>query len=249
MPDSMLERTTTAPPPAHAERAHLRATVMVYAAVQFVVLTVIGMAIYPGGSMANPRADRYVFMANFFSDLGATVTQSGASNRLACALFIAALGSVGAALIFFSSSWKFLTDGVPESRRMGRFSQVAGVLSGLCLIGIAATPHNLAAATHMNFVKSAFVLLLGFIAPFTYLQAVHAWPRAYVRLGALYVVTLLAYVVNLFIGPSVRTPFGFSFQVVTQKAIVYYSIATVAVLALAVRRQALAYTTRTDAIR
>jgi hypothetical protein len=245
----MVESTPTAPPPAHAERAQLRATLMVYAAVQFVVLTVIGMVIYPGGSMANPKADRYVFMANFFSDLGATQTQSGASNLLACSLFIAALGSVGAALIFFSASWKFLADGAPESVRFGQFAQAAGVLAGICLIGIAATPHNLAAATHMKFVKSAFVFLLGFIAPFTYLQAVHAWPRAYVRLGVLYVITLLAYVINLFIGPSVRTPFGFSFQVVTQKAIVYYSIATVAVLALAVRRQAMAHTERSDAVR
>jgi hypothetical protein len=49
------------------------------------------------------------------------------------------------------------------------------------------------------------------------------------------------YVVNLFLGPSLRTPSGFAFQVVTQKAFVYYSIATVAVLAYAVRRQAAAH--------
>lgn len=227
----------------HAMRAQTRATLMVYASFQFVVLTVIGMAIYPGGNRYDHHADHYVFLANFFSDLGATYTQSGARNTTACALFVIALGGLGLALINFGPAWTFLTGGAPSHRRAGVFAQVAATLAGLCFIGVAATPHNLEPSLHLRFVKSAFVLLLFFIGPFTYLLDAFEWPRRDVWIGVAYVIGLVAYVINLFFGPSVRTPWGFSFQVVTQKAFVYYSVGTVAVLALAVRRQAAAHFT------
>lgn len=237
MPDSMVHSLLSG----HAMRAKARANLMVWASVQFVVLTVIGMLVYPGGSRNDHRVDHYVFLANFFSDLGATRTQSGAGNALACVLFVIALGSVGVALVNFSTAWRFLTGGVSTHNRVGIGSQVMATLAGLCFIGIAVTPHNLQPDLHLRFVKSAFLLLLGFIAPFTYLLHAFRWPRRDVWIGTAYVVGLVAYVVNLFFGPSVRTPFGFSFQVVTQKMFVYYSVATVAVLALSVKRQAAAH--------
>jgi hypothetical protein len=199
------------------------------------------MAIYPGGSRYDHTATRYVFLANFFSDLGATRTQSGATNTAAAALFIAALGSVGAALIYFAPTWSFLTGGARSHRIRGIVAQVAGTLAGVCFIGIAATPHNLDQHLHLQFVKSAFVLLLCFVVPFTSLLHAFRWPRSSVWAGVAYVIALVAYVINLFVGPSLRTPWGFQFQVVTQKAIVYYSVVTVAVLALEVRRQAAAH--------
>ncbi len=235
--------TTTTSITHPATHAHRRASLMVFAAAQFLVLTVIGMAIYPGGSRYDHTATHYVFLANFFSDLGATRTQSGATNTAAATLFIAALGSVGAALIYFAPSWTFLTGGARSHRVSGMVSQVAATLAGLCFIGIAVTPHNLDARLHLQFVKSAFVLLLGFVVPFTYLLNAFRWSRRSVWAGVAYMVALVAYVINLFVGPSLRTPWGFSFQVVTQKAIVYYSVATVALLALEVRRQAAAHFT------
>ncbi len=222
---------------------------MVYAAVQFVVLTVIGMLIYPGGNRYDPTATHYVFLANFFSDLGATRTQSGASNGTAAALFVIALSSVGAALIYFSPAWTFLTGGARSHRATGVASQLAATLAGIGFIGIALTPHNIYPYLHLDFVKAAFVLLLGFVVPFTSLLNAFNWSRSSVWAGVAYVVALVAYVINLFIGPSLRTPWGFQFQVVTQKAIVYYSVVTVAVLAMEVRRQAAAHFTaqRVDA--
>jgi hypothetical protein len=237
MPDS----TSPAELSLLAGRAQSRGTVMAWAAAQFVVLTVVGMVVYPGGSHYDHHVDHYVFLANFFSDLGATRTQTGASNTLACALFVTALGSVGLALIVFAPAWKFLTGGAGTHNRAGMTSEVMATLAGLCFIGIAAVPHNLDNVLHLKFVKAAFVLLLGFIVPFTYLLYAFRWPKRDVWIGVVYVIALVAYVLNLFVGPSVRTPWGFSFQVVTQKLFVYYSVATVAILALAVRRQAAAH--------
>ncbi len=223
-----------------ATRAHESATTMIRAAGLFLILTVIGMLVYPGGSHYDHQVDHYVFLANFFSDLGATRTQSGESNLLACALFISALGSLGAALINFWPAGRCISGGASTHRRAEMTSQVMAVMAGLCFIGVAAVPHNINNALHLTFVKSAFVFLLGFIGPLTYLLKSFKWPRRDFSIGLAYVIGLVAYVINLFFGPSIRTPWGFSFQVVAQKAFVYYSVATVAFLALAVRREAAA---------
>ena len=223
-----------------ATRAHESATAMIRASTVFLTLTVIGMLVYPGGSYYDHHADHYVFLANFFSDLGATRTQAGASNVLACALFVIALGSLSLALINFWPAATCISGGATTHRRTVLTSQVMAVLAGLCFIGVAAVPHNLNNALHLTFVKSAFVFLLGFIGPLTYLLKSFKWPRRDFWIGMAYVIGLIAYVINLFFGPSIRTPWGFSFQVVTQKLFVYYSVATVAVLALAVRREAAA---------
>ena len=54
-----------------AARAHRRATILLYAAIQFVALTAIAMAVYAGGTTANPWSPGYDFTGNFLSDLGA----------------------------------------------------------------------------------------------------------------------------------------------------------------------------------
>jgi hypothetical protein len=223
-----------------ATRAHESATAMIRASSLFLVLTVIGMLVYPGGSYYDHHADHYVFLANFFSDLGATRTQTGANNALACALFILALGSLGVALINFWPAARCVSGGATTHKRIVVTSQVMALLAGLCFIGVAAVPHNINNALHLTFVKAAFVFLLGFIGPLTYLLKSFKWPRRDFWIGMAYVIGLVAYVINLFFGPSIRTQWGFSFQVVTQKVFVYYSVATVAVLALAVRREAAA---------
>jgi hypothetical protein len=57
-----------------------RAVVLIYASVQFLLLTAIAMLVYPGGAVYEPDASRYLFFRNFFSDLGATITPSGRPN-------------------------------------------------------------------------------------------------------------------------------------------------------------------------
>ena len=53
---------------------------------QFIFLTVIAMLIYPGGTRSDPDAPGYTFFHNFFSELGFTVTRSGAPNPVAAPL-------------------------------------------------------------------------------------------------------------------------------------------------------------------
>ncbi len=56
-------------------------------------------------------------------------------------------------------------------------TQVMAVLAGLCFNGVAAVPHDINNVLHLTFVKSAFVFLLGFIAPLTCCLTSFKWPR------------------------------------------------------------------------
>jgi hypothetical protein len=64
-----------------------RATVLIYASVQFLILTALAMWVYPGGAVYEPEATHYLFFRNFFSDLGATRTPSGHANLSSHLLF------------------------------------------------------------------------------------------------------------------------------------------------------------------
>ncbi|HEY9643282.1 MAG TPA: hypothetical protein V6C57_22525 [Coleofasciculaceae cyanobacterium] len=213
-----------------------RANLLLYASAQFVVLTIAAMFLYPGGAKYNLQSDRYLFFQNFFSDLGATTTYSGYSNLTSAILFIIALSSVGTALLTFSSSWRAIASSPATDRTWGYAAQVFAGLSGLCFIGIAATPWNLMLSAHNSFVKAAFSLLLGFLISLTYLQVRNHWQKLYIVFNLLYLVVLGIYIWILFYGPGLDTQAGLEFQVAAQKIIVYVSIVNLGLQALGIRR-------------
>lgn len=208
---------------------------LLYASLQFFVLTLVAMAIYPGGTHHSPDATRYLFTLNFFSDLGATQTYSGKSNLVCEVIFIIALASIGLGLVATSGIWRWIGR---RATVFGVIAQAFAVMAGLCFVGIAATPWNILGPPHMFFVKLGFSLLLGLMASMVWLQMQNSWPRVYVAFNWLYIVLLVAYVWILFYGPSLHTDSGLEFQVVAQKIIVYTSILNLAAQAYGLRRAA-----------
>ena len=53
--------------------------IVIVASLAFVVVTILAMFTYAGGTGANPQNPGYSFLTNFFSDLGRTVSHSGRS--------------------------------------------------------------------------------------------------------------------------------------------------------------------------
>jgi hypothetical protein len=220
--------------PASAKRG---ANLLLYVSAQFFVLTLLAMALYPGGTHHSPDATRYLFTRNFFSDLGATVTYSGKSNLVCEVIFIIALASIGLGLVASSGVWKSIGH---KASALGTASQVFAVFAGICFVGIAATPWNILGRPHMFFVKLGFSLLLGLMASMVVYQRRNGWPGLYVACNWIYIVVLAVYVWILFYGPSLKTDGGLVFQVVAQKIIVYTSILNLATQAYGLRRAATA---------
>jgi uncharacterized protein (DUF486 family) len=118
-----------------------RAWFLLYAALQFVVLTTIAMHYY---------ADGYRFTGNFLSELGMTTTWWGRPNHTSAVLFSIALATLGIAFVAFATS---------EPRRAAR---ICGTLSGAAFLAVACVPVNLALDVHNALVVAAFGFLVAY---------------------------------------------------------------------------------------
>ena len=74
---------------------------VVAGSVLFVVLTLVAMWFYPGGTVGDPDTVGYSFFRNFFSDLGRTASRLGTPNTVSAILFFVALTLAGLTLILF----------------------------------------------------------------------------------------------------------------------------------------------------
>jgi hypothetical protein len=213
------------------ESALLRRTFrfVLFACLWFLALTGIAMLVYPGGAHQNKHSVGYLFFSNFFSDLGRTVAHNGAQNTLSASLFFMALCCAGAALIaFFIGFSVFFGKDSPVSKGFAWLGSLFGIIAGLCFIGVACTPANLAGAAHIGFVYSAFrtfliaVFIYGFVILFD-----GGFPRWAASIFAIFTALLVAYIVLLTSGPSLTSKQGVLIQATGQKVIVYASVISI----------------------
>jgi hypothetical protein len=191
---------------------------------QFVILTLIAMILYPGGTHADPTIKGYSFFRNFFSDLGLTETILGNPKFASFLLFTVAMVLAGAALaIFFFTFPSFFS-----SSRLGKwlsiFGSIVGILSGLAFIGVA-LPGNLYPEPHTLAVQIAFLSF--FVAVLIYIPVLFLkrdYSKVYAWVFVVFAILLGVYVWLLFEGPSTSTTSGLIIQATGQKIIVYAAI-------------------------
>ncbi len=219
--------------PVSVARAHRRAGILRYAAIQFVVLTAIAMATYAGGTWFDPGTTRYHFTGNFLSDLGATHAFSGRTNYVSMVLFGIALVSIGCALVAFAWTWRGYAFRLGRARGAGWASGIFGTASGLAFVGIALAPFDLALVLHNTLVIAAFSLLLGYAACLTFVWWRNGGPLVP---NLAYLALVLGYVALVLLGPNLASERGQELQVIGQKIIAYGSMIHVIYLTTAARR-------------
>jgi hypothetical protein len=203
----------------------------------FVLLTALAMLVYRGGTKADHSMPGSSFLENFFSDLGRTEAWSGAGNAVSSALFIVALSLAGAMLAMFFVAFTQFFGQTLWTKLFSRLGAVAGVASGVCFVGIAATPANLHGWAHGVFVDWAFrTFLLAVVLYTVAILAQRDYPRRLALVFALFAILLAAYVVLITIGPSTDTASGLKIQVTGQKIIVYAAIIAIFIQAWAALR-------------
>jgi hypothetical protein len=199
----------------------------------FIVLTVIAMFLYPGGSLIDPTTKGYSFFSNFFSELGFLVTKSGAVNTPSAVLFIASLTMVGLGLVLFFLAFPQFFQGTRAGRNLSLLGSTFGVLSGICFVGVAWAPGDVNLDLHVFFVMWAFRLFP--LAVFFYAIAIFRkpdYPNAYGWVFIIFGLLLVAYIFLLEFGPSAMDSItGQVIQAVGQKVIVYASIGSIMVQA------------------
>jgi hypothetical membrane protein len=217
--------------------AERRRRFLLFAGLQFVVLTTGAMALYAGGTPYDAAADHYQFFHNFLSDLGSTETFAGRTNYPSCVLFALALATLGAAIVGFAGTWTAFAFALRRGRVLGAASRVLGTASGLAFVGIAVTPWNLVVTTHMVFVFLAFGLLLAYVACMTLLLWRNGSDRVLLAASVLYIVALVCYIVLGVAGPTMDSARGHAVQVTGQKLVCYASMAYLIALAMRLRRR------------
>ncbi len=206
--------------------------------VQFVLLTVVAMWFYPGGTIADPTSQGYSFFANFFSELGLTRTHSGGPNTVSFILFFVALTLAGAGLALFFGVFRSFFAQSRSTRALSAVGSLFGILSGLCFIGVACTPANVRPSLHGQFVMWAFEAFPVAVILYAIAILLHkSYPKRFAVVFLAFAALLVLYLVLLMRGPGFAAPQGVMIQATGQKAIVYASIITIFIQSLGARKQ------------
>lgn len=214
-------------------------TIIATVCVVFVAFTTTAMFLYPGGAVPVAHTHGYQFFINFFSDLGQTRTQTGATNYPSMLLFSSAMAIVGSGLVvFFIAFAKFFASkpATTWARRVNLAATIVGVIAAICFIGVGATPYNLFFLEHQAFVQWAFrSLLLAVILETIAIRGSQGVPTSLLRVNMAFVVILFGYLMLMMFGPTTGTIIGDEIHAVGQKIIVYTAISTIFAQALLVR--------------
>lgn len=203
----------------------------------FVVLTLIAMLTYAGGSVDDPAAAGYSFTHNFLSNLGMITAESGQPNWISAILFFIALGTAGAALVIFFIIFRRLFQGTHLQASLSLVGSGLGVLAGISFMGIAFAPADIARPAHIQFVTWAFRLFP--LAVLFYLPVLFMdkdYPKLYAWVFTAFCFMLIGYYLLMTNGPRFDSPQGLVIQVVGQKFISYASIISIAIQAIGAYR-------------
>jgi len=166
---------------------------------QFLVLSVLAMVLYSGGSSVAPQDKGYSILNNLLSDLGRTVSYSGESNLSACLIYNVSLFILGCLLIpFFIEMPRFLrldTDvkwfSIPGS--------IAGIVMSGTFIGASLTPADILLDIHLMLGQVAFIT--GLPLAIAYTMAIitsDKFPKRYAYVFAIFGVVQFLFLLVMF---------------------------------------------------
>lgn len=203
----------------------------------FVLLTLIAMLTYAGGSVDNHTTNGYSFTHSFLSNLGMITALSGKPNWVSAILFFISLATAGVALVIFFIIFRRLFLGTHLQSALGLVGSALGVLAGVSFMGIAFAPADIARPAHIQFVMWAFRLFpLAVLCYVPVLFMDKHYPKLYAWVFTIFCLMLIGYYLLMTNGPGFTSPQGLVILVVGQKVISYASIVSVGVQSLGAYR-------------
>ena len=191
----------------------------------FIVLTMIAMILYPGGTYNDSSTTGYIFWENYFSDTGRTVSHSGKPNTISSLLFTIAFVTMGISFIIFCI---LITHHFAENRVtkwLSIIGSILGIIGGIFFIGIAFTPVDLLRNEHLFFVE--YSANIGFGAVIMYIICIvlnKSYPRKYLLVYVVFTLIIVLYIATWYVGPDHTTREGLIIQVTMQKIVLYSMI-------------------------
>jgi hypothetical protein len=103
----------------------------------FVVLILLAMNAYPGGTVWDPTTRGHDFWQNYLCDLERAVALDGHSNGVGAVLARIAMASLGVGSLAF---WNLLPEFFPDRRALARGARGFGVVSAVGILAVALLP-------------------------------------------------------------------------------------------------------------
>ena len=201
---------------------HWAFILVIFGCFQFMVLTIIAMFFYKGGTYTDPSSTSYLFWYNYFSDLGRSVAHSGVSNKISFVLFTIALSLWGLSQIpFFIAFPKFFF----KTRKLKRISitgSIFGMFTGVCYVGIAFTPLDLIGNLHNLLVLFGFSSI--FISLILYSIVIYQdinYPKFYAKILVISIIIIGTYFTSLILIQNVNFEIKLLISVIGQKIMIY----------------------------
>jgi len=204
-----------------------------FGSIQFIILSTIAMFFYAGGTQINSASPGYSFWYNYFSDLGLTITYSGAPNTIPLILFVTFFFVWGASIIALFISFPSLF----RESRGGKWISIVGVpfaiIVGIGIIGLVVNPGDIAPLEHsiwalIHYLALMVVEICTAVAIFLSKQ----FPKKYGLFLLISAILILISILIILNGPLIfLTPAWLATYVVGQKVITYTFLAAIGVTA------------------
>jgi hypothetical protein len=212
----------------------------VIGSIWFVILTTIGMILYPGGTFLDSTIHGYSFFMNYFSDIGRTVARIGGSNFSASICFTMAtigMGLLAMPYFFLIPCFFAYTDKLLASK-LAKIARVFGILSCLFYMGVGLAPSNTMRFYHylFLFLGMAGVLMISLLLAKVFLIS-KVFAPLYVKVCVIFAVLISVYAFVIIFIPD-TTLIGLYFNVVGQKIVVYSEMIMMVILGIGAYKKA-----------
>ena len=185
----------------------------------FIGTLLLAVYYYPGSTHADNYTLGYSMTHNFLSDLGLTITYSGAQNFLSSTLFVLATTLVCIGLIAYFLVMPAIVNKNILSKILAQIGSFSGILCGIAFMAVGFTPHNYYPDAHMFAVKFGFQLFLVVIVlhSISIMKNKVDLSRNLVWIYVVFMLILCYYIYLLNWGPSIKEGNGLVIHVVWQK--------------------------------
>ena len=194
----------------------------------FIILHILSMMTYSGGTFLDSQNSGYSFARNFLSDLGRTKSFSGDINFTSSLFFNMSLLLAGGVFVMFYFKIRHV---FVEYNYMGFafLGSLSGLLCGFAMIGVGLTPSDLYLSLHDFSAKWLFRCFFG--ASFFYSVIIYRSDfidNKYATGYLFFAISILVYIFISELGPNpAESELALTIQVVSQKIILLILISAV----------------------
>ena len=203
----------------------------------FVMLNILSIIMYSGGTYFNNANLGYSMEFNFLSDLGRTVSFSNNNNIISSLLFNSSLVLAGFVFIMFFYKIQYIF----QNGRLNYFIKIAtifGICGSLSLAGVGITPADVYFNLHIF--CATWLFRFFFIAALMY--SITIWKSSLIEnkyaFGYfLFTIAIFIYIIISELGPSPQSSiFALNIQVIAQKIILCIFLFAVYVQTLGIQK-------------